>query len=112
MILGATFAGVGVVGLTFGAIFGAKALGWKSDLAIAHCNAEFTACDATGKSELDRAHSDATVSTVAVLVGAGALIGGAIVFFAAPHGAEPKPTVSLGLGHAGGPLGLNLGGSF
>jgi len=111
-ILGATFAGVGVVGLAFGSIFGVKALSWKTDVARAHCNAEFTACDATGKAEIDQAHSDATVSTVVFVVGAVALVGGAIVFFAAPHAAEAKPQVSVSLGHRGSPLGLTLGGSF
>lgn len=111
-VLGATFAGIGVVGLAFGSIFGAKALSWKSDVAMAHCNAEFTACDATGKAEIDRAHSDATISTVAFVVGAVALVGGAIVFFSAPHAAETKHQVSVTLGHRGSPLGLTLGGSF
>jgi serine/threonine-protein kinase len=111
-ILGATFAGVGVVGLAFGSIFGVKALSWKSDVAVAHCNAEFTACDATGKAEIDRAHSDATVSTVLFVVGTVALVGGAVVFFAAPHAAEAKPQVSVSVGHRGSPLGLTLGGTF
>ena len=111
-ILGATFAGVGLVGLAFGSIFGVKALSWKSDVAVAHCNPEFTACDATGKAELDRAHSDATVSTVAFVVGAVALVGGAIVFFSAPHAAKAKPEVGVSLGHGGSPLGLTLGGTF
>jgi serine/threonine-protein kinase len=111
-VLGATFAGVGIVGLAFGSIFGVKALNWKSDVAVAHCNPEFTACDPTGKAEIDKAHSDATISTVAFVVGAVALVGGTIVFFTAPHTAEAKPEVSVGLGHRGSPLGLTLEGSF
>lgn len=109
-IAGLSVAGAGVVGLVFGTVFGVKAAGWDKDTASKNCSADFTVCNTYGKSIIDGAHSDALISSVALGVGAAFIVGGAVLFFTAPK--AEKKALALSAGHAGGPLGLTLAGSF
>lgn len=77
--------GLGVVGVGVGSIFGLKAISGNSDSnANGHCDS--TGCDTIGKQLRNDARSDATVSTVAFVVGLAALGGGAALWLT-----EPKP---------------------
>ncbi|CAN5325793.1 hypothetical protein BH09MYX1_BH09MYX1_41360 [soil metagenome] len=107
-IAGLAMAGVGGAGLVLGAVFGGLALGSKpgSD----HCTSDLLHCDASGISSLDDARTFATVSTVGFIAGGVLLVGGLVLFFAAPK-KEAAPAIALSLGHAGN-LGLTLGGTF
>ena len=89
--IGIAVAGVGVVGVVVGAVFGAKALGKKSD-ATAFCGpADPTACDAPGLTLREDARSAAHVSTAAFAVGGAAMAAG-IVLIAV--GGSKAPTTS------------------
>lgn len=80
--LGLAVAGAGVVGVAIGGIFGLKAKS-KNDDAKAFCNGDESRCSAQGISAVDDAKSAATISTVAIIAGSAALIGGAVLFFTA-----------------------------
>ncbi len=98
---------VGVAGVVVGAIFGTKAAGKNTD-SLPHCLPnDITHCDATGVGLRNDAFSAATVSTVAMLVGGAALVGGTITFLTAPSGtAKVQPVVGTGFG------GLTLRGTW
>jgi serine/threonine-protein kinase len=98
---------VGVAGVVVGAIFGTKAAGKNTD-SLPHClPSDITRCDATGVGLRNDAFSAATVSTVAMLVGGAALVGGTITFLTAPSGtAKIQPVVGAGFG------GLTLRGTW
>ena len=85
--------GVGVAGAVLGLYAGFTALGRKNQLA-SECNAA-RQCDASndGASDLDAAHTWATVSTVSFIVaGAGAVTGLAALLVAPSH--EPAPAAA------------------
>jgi hypothetical protein len=94
--IGIALGALGVVGVGLGAGFGVAA---KSKLdasnAQGHCDAS-DKCDSTGLSLRSDALSAATISTVAFIVGAVALGGGAVVYFTAP---SPR-TASAGVSFA------------
>jgi serine/threonine-protein kinase len=98
---------VGVAGVVVGAIFGTDAAGKNTD-SLPHCLPnDITRCDATGVGLRNDAFSAATVSTVAMLVGGAALVGGTITFLTAPSGtAKVQPVVGAGFG------GLTLRGTW
>ena len=98
---------IGVAGVVVGAIFGAKAAGKNTD-SLPHCLLnDITLCDATGVGLRNDAFSAATVSTVAMVVGGAALVGGTITFLTAPSGtAKIQPVVGAGFG------GLTLRGTW
>lgn len=79
--IGWVLAGVGVVGLGVGAVFGIKAIGSKSD---ASCDAK-NACDA---GPLADARSSATVATVGFIAGAALTAGGIAIVLLAPSRAS------------------------
>ncbi len=101
--------GVGGVGLVLGAVFGGLALGAKGT-ASDNCSSDLLHCNSKGIDSLDSARTFATVSTIGFVAGGVLLVGGLVLFIAAPK-KEAGPAVSLGLGHAG-TLGLTLGGTF
>lgn len=72
----------GIVGVGVGAAFGLIA---KSDDNSAGGNCNQSVCNQQGLSSLDSAHSAATVSTIAFAAGGAALVGGALLYFLAPH---------------------------
>ncbi len=84
-IAGLATAGVGVIALGLGAFFGLRAAGKKSD-AEPHCNGHF--CDDEGLSLQDDAHSAATISTVAFVVGVLAVGAGSYLYLSVPRPAK------------------------
>ena len=80
--LGIVAGGVGIVGIGLGAVFGLMAKGTYDDTR-AHCTAD-NRCDAAGLDAGDKARTQATISTVAFVVGGAALAGGAVLYFTAP----------------------------
>ncbi len=108
LIIGAAVAGVGVIGLGVGAVFGIVALGKKSD-AAANCTADYARCNATGVGQVDDAKSAGTISTVALIAGGVLVAGGLVVALTAP---KSETSVRASLGAPGAPAGVSLGGSF
>jgi hypothetical protein len=72
--------GVGVVGIGLGTFFGVKASSTWSD-AKGECKAYPYDCGAKGVSLQSDAHTQATISTVAFIVGGAALAGGVVLWF-------------------------------
>ena len=91
--------GLGVVGLGIGGYF---ALHAKStyDGASADGNCTGNECNAAGRQERNDAFSQATIATVAMAIGGGALVGGAVLYWVAPK-TQPV-TVGVGPGARGG----------
>lgn len=88
---------VGVVGVALGTIFGLKAKS-KHDAAASHCSGS-TCSDAEGVSLRSEAISAGNLSTVAFVVGAAGLVGGAVLWFtSSPPTQEASPQVGLGFG--------------
>jgi hypothetical protein len=85
--IGLLVAGVGLAGAVVGAVFGAKASS-TNDQALQSCPVKTAPvrCDARGLALTDDAQSQAMLSTVFVIVGAAALVGGGVLFFTAPSG--------------------------
>jgi hypothetical protein len=92
-------AGVGVLGVGLGAVFGANAMSKWSD-AKNQCG---TGCDASSPAQASKndAQSAATLSTVMFAVGGAGLLGGAILWFTAPSGAQVQVTPTAGPQAAG-----------
>jgi hypothetical protein len=85
------------VGLALGSVFGAAAVGKKSDSnADGHCTGNV--CDATGVALRQDAVNAGNRSTVAFVVGGVAVAGGAVLWFTAPsnHGVQAAPAVGSG----------------
>jgi serine/threonine-protein kinase len=95
-ILGATAAGVGVVGLVVGGIFGATAIGKNSQANDGNCTGN--SCTQKGVDLRREAVNAGNVSTVAFIVGGVAVAGGAVLWFTAPsnHGVVAAPAVGDG----------------
>jgi hypothetical protein len=92
---GLVVAGVGVVGLGLGTVFGLQATSKWHD-AKTHCANYPYECDAKGLDLHSSASSKAAVSTVAFIAGGAALAVGAVLWFTA-GGAKPE-TVAVGFG--------------
>jgi serine/threonine-protein kinase len=88
--IGIAVAGVGIAGVVVGSVFGANALGKKSDAAAFCGPADPTACDAQGLALRDDARAAAHVSTAAFAVGGAAVVAGAVLI--AIGGAKAPPT--------------------
>jgi hypothetical protein len=84
--LGLAAAGVGLVGIVVGSVAGLSAKS-KNDDALTHCTGNL--CDQTGLSLTHDAKSAASLSTIAFIVGAGMIAGGAALWLTAPRDAEP-----------------------
>lgn len=111
--IGLGVAGLGVVGVTVGAVFGLGAIS-SNDEAKTHCRTD-TLCDAEGVELTDTAKGQATASTAFFIVGGAALVGGAILFFTAPgDGAKTKdgvPTSRVRFAPSFGPSVAGIGAS-
>ncbi|HEX5100315.1 MAG TPA: hypothetical protein VFV94_12485 [Polyangiaceae bacterium] len=104
-IAGATTAGLGIVAVGVGTVFGFRALSLNSDSnANGHCDAN-DHCDATGVELRNDARDAGTISTIAMASGAALLVGG-ITLFAV--GAPSSESVSVSVR----PGSLVLGGRF
>ena len=89
--IGLGIAGIGVVAVAVGAVFGLSAIS-TNDSAKSHCR-NGNLCDRTGLDDLDAARGKATLSTVFFIGGAAAVGAGAYLFFSAPK-VEVAPAVS------------------
>jgi len=80
-------AGVGIVALGVGSIFGVRAMS-KQDESLAHCQG--SVCDSIGMEAVADGQAAGTISTIAFGVGAVAIAGAAILWFTAPAKAQPR----------------------
>lgn len=108
-LLGGVAAGVGVVGIGVGSIFGLMAKSTHDD-ALKHCTAD-RRCDREGIDLGDKASSQATVSTVMFVAGGVLLAGGAALYFTAPR-AHAAPATALWIAPSIGGAAAGLGGAF
>ena len=100
--VGIVLIGAGVVGLGLGGYFGLAAKS-KYDGAFDNggCDRATKACDASGQSAVDAAHSKATVSTIMFGAGAGLAVVGVVVLLTAPSRA-PRALHIAPTSYAGG----------
>jgi hypothetical protein len=107
-IAGLALGGAGVVGVVVGSIFGLMSKA-TYDGTSNHCGAhiglplEPNKCDQQGYSDGQTAHNQATVSTVAFIVGPALLAGGAYLYFTAP---KAEVAVAPTVGNGGATLSL------
>ena len=86
--------GAGVVGLGIGAAFGASTISKQNESnADGHCDAANT-CDDAGLALRSEAITAATVSTIGIIAGGAALVGGVVLVLTAPS--APGPASGLG----------------
>ncbi len=107
--IGLVVAGIGAVGVGIGGLFGLLAKSSYDD-ARTHCSAD-NRCSAEGVSGVDKAHNQATLSTIAMGVGAAALAGGLIVYFTAPS-AKTAPAVGFRVAPTLRGASVGLGGAW
>jgi hypothetical protein len=88
-------AGVGVVGVGLGTVFGATALSKKND-AASECPT--TMCTPSGLAKWNDAQSAGNASTVFFVVGGVALAGGAVLWFTAKPAASARIAAGVGPG--------------
>lgn len=108
--LGLAVAGVGVVGLASGVVFGILTLNKKSKIEEL-CGGNAGACNAPAgsvDSERESAKTSATISTASFVVGGAALLGGGLLYFTAPSAVSStaKMRVTPNVGSNGGGMGL------
>ncbi|MBS2011962.1 MAG: hypothetical protein JST00_03680 [Deltaproteobacteria bacterium] len=96
--VGLVVGGLGIASVIVGAVFGAKASS-TNDEALANCPVKepTVRCNSAGLALTEDAKGQALASTVSVIVGAAAMIGGGVLFFTAPSGA-PRAGNSSGPG--------------
>jgi hypothetical protein len=110
--LGLTIAGVGIVGLAAGTVFGILTLDKKSKLEDA-CGGNTGVCQAPAGSldaERESAQTTGAISTASFIVGSAALLGGAAIYFTAPSSTTTGVRVGPSVARGGG--GLSVGGSW
>jgi hypothetical protein len=96
-VIGVVAAGVGVVGVVVGSVFGLKAASNWSD-AKAHCD-PYPYCGESGQKLANEAQTSGTISTIAFIVGGVGLASGAALWFSAPSGStEAHATLDVGPG--------------
>jgi hypothetical protein len=92
-IAGIVVGSAGVVGLGVGVAFGVSAISKQNESdADGHCDAANT-CDDTGLALRGEAITAATVSTVGILAGGAALVGGVVLVLTAPSAPGPAAGV-------------------
>jgi len=108
-IAGATTAGLGLVAVGVGTVFGFRALSLNSDSnAHGHCD-ENDHCDPTGVELRNEARDAGTISTIAMASGA-VLLAGGITLFAVGAPSSQNASISIRPSLAGGSVAL--GGRF
>lgn len=107
--LGLAVAGVGVVGVATGVVFGILTLNKRSKIddlcggSAASCNAPAGSVDA----ERESAKTSATISTASFVAGGLALVGGGLLFFTAPSSSSAANVrIAPRVGTNGGGMGL------
>jgi hypothetical protein len=100
---GLVLTGAGAVGLIVGGIFGITTKTTYDHAIVNECGSvagfpDATTCTATGTQDVQSAHVQATVSTVAFIGGACLIVGGAALYFTAPktNGVSVAPAVGAG----------------
>jgi predicted outer membrane protein len=89
-ITGVALAGVGLVGIVVGSVFGVKTRNKNSD-SLLHCLPnDVTSCDASGVALREDAYAASRLSTGTFIAGGALLVAGAVTFFSAPS-ASSKP---------------------
>jgi serine/threonine-protein kinase len=97
---GLILGGAGVVGLGLGTAFAVIAKNKYND-SLANCHTDDpNVCNSTGLSARNDARSAGDVASVAVGVGAAALVGGAVIWLTAPRAGSPPSTGSARVGIA------------
>jgi hypothetical protein len=109
-IVGIAVAGVGVVGVAVGSIFGLVAIGKKGDT-NGNCNSDLSRCNTAGENAMSSARSSATISTVGFIAGGALLVGGIVLYVTAPKPGEEK-TVGFRLTPNGSGANLSFGGAW
>jgi serine/threonine-protein kinase len=104
--------GVGLGAIAAGAIFGLIANGTYTSAIDDDCGGHANTCSRRGVDRIGTAHTEATVSTVLVAVGAVAAVTGAVVFLAAPSRQEHRPGVSVQVTTSPGSSSFDLRGWF
>jgi hypothetical protein len=89
-------AGVGVVGLAVGTIFGVKSMS-DHDEAAKYCSGSLCT-DPRGVTAGNDAHSAGNVATIAMIAGGVCVAGGAVLWFTAPKSSGPSTSVGFGPG--------------
>jgi hypothetical protein len=96
-LVGLVTAGLGVVGLGVGAVFGLSAMGAKND---AHCTSSNVCSSNADAQKLKDAGNAATMSTVFFIAG-GVLAAGGITLFAVAPSSSVQVAPTVGIGSAG-----------
>ncbi len=109
-IVGIAVAGVGVVGVAVGSIFGLVAIGKKGDTS-SNCNSDLSRCNSAGVDAMSSARSSATISTVGFIAGGALLAGGIVLYVTAPKPNEEK-TVGFRISPNGSGATLSFGGAW
>jgi hypothetical protein len=113
-ILGLVAGGAGVAGLAVGSIFGVMTLSEASQQGTDCASATSCARYSQAASDHSTGVTDRTISTVGFVAGGALLVGGAVLFFTAPHASEPSAAARMllvpGVGPGGG--GMLLRGEF
>jgi hypothetical protein len=106
---GLVIGGIGIVSLGAGAIFGAMSMGKKSD-GDDHCKPDNNHCDAAGVTARDDAIADGNLSTIFLIIGGAATMGGITLYLTAPKEKHNAALITPMVARGGG--GLSLRGSF
>ncbi len=99
-------AGVGVLGLAGGAIFGSLTISEKNQETVA-CGT--SSCYAGARSHYDNAITDGTVSTIAFIAGGAFVVAGAVLWFTSP---SPSSSTTTGRIHLVPAVGTRSGGAL
>jgi serine/threonine-protein kinase len=92
-MVGLALGGAGVVGVLVGSVFGLVSKSTYNHALGSECGNSPNACSMQGAQDGQTAHGQATVSTVGFVAGFALLVGGAALYFTAPHGLSVGPTV-------------------
>ena len=115
-VLGLGVGALGLVGIGVGAAFGVDAASKKNvvgDPRYCAVTTTQTRCNAQGAAIVDDARTSATISTIAIAVGAAAVVGGAVLYLTAPKSNRaPSTGVRVSPSAADALLGLSVGGAF
>ena len=109
-IIGIAVAGVGVVGVAVGAVFGLVASGKKGDT-TGNCNADLSKCNSAGVDAMSSARSSATISTIGFIAGGALAVGGVVLYLTAPKKSEEK-AVAFRISPNGSGATLSFGGAW
>jgi hypothetical protein len=99
-LIGLLIGGAGVVGLGVGGVFAVIAKNRYND-SLPNCHPDdVNVCNGTGFSQRNDARDAGNIATVAVSVGAAAVVGGAVIWLTAPRVVSSQPSSALRVGVA------------